>query len=419
MNRPDVIIVGGGLAGLACALEVESRGGTPLILEGDDRPGGRVRTDEVQGFRLDRGFQVYLDSYPAGRALLDYEALDLRRFTPGALVQTSSGLTRIADPWRQPSTAMQTLASPVGSLSDKLKVAGLRSRVRGGDPAELLEGPDRSTLQDLREQGFSSGFIDAFFRPFYGGVFLDRSLETSSRLFRYTFRMFAEGGAGVPALGMEEIPRQMAARLSPGVLRTHSRVQSIQGSAVTLESGERLEGDSVVVAADPTGAARLLGTPPPPMRASLCLYFSADEPPVAEATLVLNGTDEGPVNNLAVMSQVSSGYAPAGRELIAVVVVPEPNRQQGQNEPGAMEAQVRRQLEAWFGSKVRDWDFLRSYWIPESLPAQGAGSLTPASRTARRSDGIILAGDHMETASIQGALQSGRIAAQLALEGGS
>jgi phytoene dehydrogenase-like protein len=201
-----VLVVGAGLAGLCCAERLADHGLAPLVLEAAEDVGGRVRTDEVEGCLLDRGFQVLLTAYPTAREVLDYQALHLQPFEPGALVRCGGRFHRVADPWRRPFAALQGVFGPIGSLSDKLRVAALRRRVLQGAVRDLFERPERTTMAALREAGFSTAMIDRFFRPFLGGVFLDTKLETSSRMFEFVFRMFASGDVAIPARGMQAIP---------------------------------------------------------------------------------------------------------------------------------------------------------------------------------------------------------------------
>lgn len=411
MPQQDVIIVGGGLAGLACALELEGRGAYPLLLEASDGVGGRVRTDEHEGFLLDRGFQVLLEAYPECRRVLDYGALDLHSFYPGAEIWTGGEFTRFADPYRRPRDAMATLASPLGSFSDKLKVTTLRKEVLAGDAAGLLEGPDRTIREDLEAFGFSTDMIRRFFRPFFGGVLLNPDLSDSSRIFRYIFRIFSEGDIAVPRRGMGEIPRQMAGRLAGTTVRLNARVSSVGKGGVTLESGEEVRGEAVVVATEGPEAARLLDDiPEPASKGTTCLYFEIPEPPVTGPILVLDGTDAGPVNNLAVLSEVSPDYAPPGRHLLSascfgVSDLPD----------DALCRAVREQMVGWFGDSVREWRHLRTYRIPHAQPTQAPGVLDPPERDVRLAQGIFVCGDHRETASLQGALHSGRRAAAAVL----
>ncbi|MFO8173817.1 MAG: NAD(P)/FAD-dependent oxidoreductase [Longimicrobiales bacterium] len=408
MPEHDVLIVGGGLAGLACGLELHAGGARPLILEAGDGVGGRVRTDVQDGFRMDRGFQVLLEAYPECRRILDYEALELKAFYPGATIWTGKDFTRFSDPYRRPQDVMATLASPLGSFSDKLRVTRLRKEVRQGPPRDLLAGPDVTTKEDLEAMGFSSGMIQGFFRPFFGGVLLSPDLSDSSRIFRYIFRMFSEGDISVPARGMGEIPLQMADRLPEASIRLHARVDSVTPGGVRLDSGEEIQADVLVLATEGPEAARLFpGIRVPGSKGATCLYFQAPEPPLEGPILVLDGSGSGPVNNLAVMSQISADYAPPGQNLVAVGCIGLPS-----GSPEETEAAVRRQLKDWFGGAVEEWRLLRSYRIPHAQPGQPPGVLEPAERPVRLGPGRFVCGDHRETASLQGAIHSGRRAAR-------
>ena len=193
-DTTDAVIVGAGLAGLACGCELAQRGLSCVLLEASDGVGGRARTDQVDGFLLDRGFQVLLTDYPEAKRLLDYPALQLQSFEPGALVRINGKFHRVSDPWRRPSEAMSTLMAPIGSVSDKLDLGKLRAKL-SGDSQEDPQAGQISTMQYLRDFGFSSAMIDSFFRPFLGGIFLERELLTSSRMFEFVFRMFSSGEA--------------------------------------------------------------------------------------------------------------------------------------------------------------------------------------------------------------------------------
>ncbi len=319
---PDVIVVGAGLAGLCCARELHAAGLEVLVLERGDAPGGRVRTDEVDGFLLDRGFQVLLTAYPEARRALDYERLGLRPFENGALIRRDGGFARIADPFRHPLQALRGLRDAPGSLPDKLRVARLRRRLSRFSLNELLTAPQVTTAEALRREGFSSDLVDAFFRPFLGGVFLDPSLETSSRLFAFVFKLFSEGEAALPAAGMQAIPRQLAEGLPAGDLRFGATVESAAPGEVVLAGGERLTAPAVVVAADGPEAARLTGAvEAPAARAVTTLHYAAERSPVGEPVLVLNGEGRGPVNDLCVPSDVAPSYAPPGAALVSATVL--------------------------------------------------------------------------------------------------
>jgi phytoene dehydrogenase-like protein len=406
-SEARVVIIGAGMAGLCCALELQSKGIPSVVLDAAGAPGGRVRTDKVEGFLLDRGFQVLLTAYPEARRVLDYKALGLRSFLPGALVRTGGRFHLVADPFRRPWSAVSSLRARVGSLQDKLLIARLRSHVLKGSPEEIWTRPETSTAEALRGFGFSERMIDSFFRPFFGGIFLETELASSSRLFEFVFRMFSVGRAALPSGGMGAISAQLTGRLAPGTLRLNAKVASVGDGEVVLERGERLRAAAVVVATDSTEAARLLPElHPPGWHGTACLYYAADKDPVGKPVLVLNGEGSGPIDNLCVPSTVAPSYAPAaGKALVSVSVT-------GAGEAGEreLETEVCKHLSDWFGPQVSDWKHLRTYRIPRALPARR--SLEPAALPVRRRPGLYICGDHRETPSLQGAMASGRRAAE-------
>lgn len=380
-----VLIVGAGLAGLACGRYLTQQGVDCSLVEASDDVGGRVRTDLLEGFQLDRGFQVLLTAYPEAQAVLDYPALQLMPFEPGALVQLNGMRQPLSDPFRRPSQAMATLFSSVGKFWDKLRVARMRYRALQGSSS------DAPTLRYLEEQGFSPQFIEQFFRPFFAGIFLERELRTSSRMAEFVFRMMALGDTSLPSQGMGAISRQLA---SGSNIRLQTKVIAISPKSVTLESGEQLTASAVVIATDGPAAAGFANVPAMASRSVSCLYFAADHPPLEEAILVLNGEGRGPVNNFCVVSAVAKSYAPPGAALMAATVL-------GANPD---EAEVREQMASWFGPATRKWRLLRTYRIAHAQPEPRA--FPP---------GWHVCGDHLEQASIDGALVSGRLAAEKVL----
>ncbi len=407
----EVVIVGAGLSGLCCARRLHERGVRFRILEASDSVGGRIRTDLVDGFRLDRGFQVFLTSYPEASRVLDYESLKLNSFLPGALVRYGGRFHHLTDPWRRPYAAVGSLFSPIGSFFDKLRVASLRARTLKGTIEERFRDPETTTLAALRHSGFSTSMIDRFFRPFLGGVFLEPELRTSRRMFEFVFRMFSLGQACLPEAGMEEIPRQIAARLPPGSICLDTRVAKIQSTTLTVDTGAELTSNAIVVAVDGPAAGRLLGDSIATHGLGVtCLYFSAPHAPVDSPILVLNGEGGGPINNLCVPTVVSPTYGPSDQSLVSVTVLGIPEDQ------ARLRLEVLAQLENWFGTAVRDWRHLRSYAIPYALPRQDPPALAEPERPVRWQRGLYVCGDHRDNASIEGAMVSGRRAADAILE---
>ncbi len=403
----DVVVVGAGLAGLCLARHLQRAGRTVTVVEASDGVGGRVRSDRVDGFTLDRGFQVLLTAYPEARRQLDLPALALQPFDPGAEVRIGSRFHVVGDPMRQPSTLLSTGLAPIGSPLDKVRLLALRRRVRRTDPARLLRGTDESTLAHLQAAGFSPRMIDRFFRPLFGGIQLDPSLSSSSRMFDVIFRMLSDGDSAVPAAGMGAISAQIAADLAPGTVRLNTSAAAVEtnvdGRAVRLTSGEAVAGRAVVVATEGPAAARLLGLPAVGSKQVACVYFDAPIAPTTRKYVVLDGCDTGPVRNVAVMSNVAPSYAPTGRHLIAAAI---PLPADGID----LESAARQQLRGWWGEQVDSWRHLRTYRIAHGQPDQSP-PFHPRQRVALE-DGLFVCGDHRDTASIQGALFSGRRCAE-------
>jgi phytoene dehydrogenase-like protein len=403
--KDRVLIVGGGLAGLSCGLELSKRGVPFQIFEAAATPGGRVRTDEFEGFLLDHGFQVYLTAYPEGLDTLDYASLDFRAFQPGAIVRAGGRFQKFADPWRNRSQLLTAIGSRVGTLSDKLRLYRLRQRLLSKPIDSILAEENRTTMSYLREAGFSRRIIDGFFRPFLGGIMLDNSLHPSSRMFEFVFKMMAEGDTVVPAKGMQRIPEQIAARLPAGSIRCGAKVTAATPSSVSLASGERVDGAAVVIACEGPEACRLdRAIPMRRWRSVRCIYYEAPEPPVEGAWLVLNGNNQWPVNNLAVMSEVSRDYAPEGKALVSISALGKPTQSDEE-----VQIAVKSQLERWFGKVVRSWRRLKSYAIHHAQP--DSPGLPAAEIPTRVSSGMFVAGDHLSMPSIHFAMLSGRLTA--------
>jgi phytoene dehydrogenase-like protein len=403
----QVLIIGAGLAGLCCARVLHQAHIPFMILEASDGVGGRVRTDQVEGFLLDRGFQVLQTAYPEAQRVLDYSALKLKPFYPGALVYFDGRLHRVGDPRRMPRHLFSTIFSPIGTVTDKLRVARLRWQVSQGSVEDLFRRPESSTIAALKAQGFSESMIERFFRPFFSGVFFDRKLASSSRMFEFVFRMLAEGDTALPAGGIGAIPAQLADSLPAGSIRTCSPVAKVEEGNVVLASGEEIPARAVVLATDGSETARLLGEANAFSTVdSSCLYFAASKPPITEPILVLDGENEGPVTNLAVDSNVAPSYAPPGASLIQATVVGNPEITDLD-----LEAKSRAQLTRWFGPEVSDWRLLRMYRIKKALPDQIPPTPDPLSQPVRVNPWLFVCGEYQSLSSIHWAMVSGRRAA--------
>lgn len=404
-DRAEVVVVGAGLAGLAAARRLTEAGHETVVLEASDGVGGRVRTDVVDGHRLDRGFQVMLTGYPEFQVSFDIGALDMRTFAPGAMVWDGRRLSTVSDPFRRPSAALASAVAPVGSLGDKLRVVRQRLRLQRSDPRQLLRGDDVPTIDALRSDGFSDRMIERFFVPLVGGIQLDPSLATSRRMFDVIQRTLIVGDVGVPNLGMGEVSRQLASRLRGGSVHLRTPVRAAGSGQVTTESGHTIRADRVVVATDGPAASELLGLPTVESNPATCVWFAADRPPIAKPFIVLDASEAQPLN-IAVMTNVAPGYSGDGSAIVACAVP-------GVYDPGA-EAAVRARAVAIWGDEVAGWRHLRTDAIAHGQPRQ-VPPFAPKQRVAL-GDGMFVCGDHRDTASIQGAMFSGRRCAEAVLD---
>ncbi|MGI9472949.1 MAG: NAD(P)/FAD-dependent oxidoreductase [Rubripirellula sp.] len=413
--QQDVIIVGGGLAGLSCGVLLAEAGKSVRILEATDKVGGRVRSDVIDGFTLDVGFQVLLTAYPACRQLLNYDALRLRPFDPGALIRQSGQFTTLADPWRRPSRAIATAFNPVGTLGDKLRIAKLRKVCCSGPLDELYQRPAKPTEQYLRDFGFTDRIIDQFFRPFLGGVFLDESLAVSSRMLEFVFRMFSSGDVSVPADGMGAIPRQLAERMPRGSISLQSSVIALDRNQVTLADGTTLLARHIVIATESNGASRLLARPEisTEWNQASTFYYASPRLPEKGKSLILCGDETGPVQTATILSNVAPEYAPSDQTLISVSHASSAEKQRDLDQ---LDQETRDQLRSWFGDIVSDWRLLQSYQVCFGVPQTQLDPVVQAVRVDCDHPTFVC-GDHRETPSIQGAMQSGIRVAESILQG--
>ncbi|MFZ3492994.1 NAD(P)/FAD-dependent oxidoreductase [Streptomyces sp. 5.8] len=401
-NGRDVIVVGAGAAGLACAADLLAGGLRVGLLEASDAVGGRMRTDRSSGFVTDRGFQVLNTAYPQVKRRLALRPLRLRPFTPGVLVHTGGGrLLRFTDPTRRPRESRDLLPGRLATARDLAALGILTAQDTLLPPRLLRARPDRTTLTALAEAGISDGLVETFFRPFLSGVFLEDGLETSSRFFHLIWRSMVRGTLCLPADGIGAVPAQLAGLLPPGVLSFETPVSRLTGDGVTLADGTEHRARAVVVATNPAAAVRLLpGLSVPAGRTVTTLYHAADRSPLREPTLLVD--TERRFLNTCVLSEVHPGYAPDGRALVATSVLGAPDPTE--------EAVVRAALADAYGADTDTWQLVSRHTVRDALPAMAPP--LPLIRTTRFGPRRYVCGDHRATGSLQGALASGSRAAR-------
>lgn len=417
----NILIIGAGLAGLTCARMLHRAGHNVTVVEASDGVGGRVRSDKVEGFILDRGFQVLFDAYPAVRRQFDLERLKLRYFDPGAIICGNGMRQLLTDPLRDPGGAIGALLATVVTPLDKLLTLALAFELRSKTIDETLAGQDMPTRMFLESRGFSEQMINNFFRPFYGGIFLDRSLETSAKCFKYDFKMLSDGGTCVPAEGMGSMSAHLAEELcAAGRVRTGARVVALlsegaQVNGARLEGGEELVADAVVLAVPAPEAARLSGLHLPLGQVgTVTLYWAGDEQLYRGRKLLLNADPEAFVNNAQLVSNVAPEYAPPGRHLLSATLLGVPALSDEDLFVRALadlrlmfdgDEQALRVLEGYRP--------LRLYRIPYAQFSQPPGlhPNLPSNRTRR--PGLYFAAEFTEASSINAAITSGEKCAEL------
>lgn len=395
----DVIVIGAGLAGLRAARVLTAAGRSVVILEAAERIGGRVATDEVDGFLLDRGFQLLNPAYSELREAVDLYALDVQSFQRGVAVRDGVDLTVLADPLRHPLVAVRSAGSRYLRPSELGAALGW---LRGADS----RADDRTLAASFDRAGFT-GALREVADQFLAGVLAERTGQTSAAFVRSLVGWFLRGTPGLPADGMRALPRLLAQGLD---VRLNSSVASIartpDGVQVSVADGSELSARTVVVAVDPATLGTLTSLPSTPMRGLATWWFATPVAPTALPILFVDAAGRGPVVNTAVVSNVAAGYAPAGHHLVQCSVVLD----------GSLpaEAELRAHAGAIYDSPTDDWRLLHVHEVPHSLPVMSPGMPRPPIDLG---GGVFVAGDHVEGASIQGALLSGRRTAEAVLAG--
>jgi phytoene dehydrogenase-like protein len=406
----DVIVIGAGIAGLTAAKILTAAGKNVLVIEAADAIGGRVRTDQVYGFLLDRGFQVFLTAYPESKLLLDYKRLDLRTFSPGATILQNSSLYAIGDPFREPFMLLKTLFSPVGSFADKIKLLVLKLRLWATSVEAIFVKEETTTANYLQKLGFSKKFIAQFFRPFFAGIYLEDNLTTSSRMFEFLFKMFGQGYAAVPAKGMGMISQQLAETLTENDLILNEQVTKIEGNNVYSKSGKVYTAKNIIVATNAVQAANLVQKPVNTVhKSALTLYFSANAKTAKTKRIALNAVENTIINNIAFMDHVAADYAPKGKSLIAVSL-----KASVAHNTNNLEQKVLAEAVNWYPEAV-DWQHLKTYKIDYALPNDVAVKNDASKKEFMLNGNCFICGDHLLNGSINAAMKTGRLAAEAIL----
>jgi protoporphyrinogen oxidase len=405
-NDSVIYIIGAGISGLIAAYELERAGFSPIILESTDRVGGRVRTDEFKGFLLDRGFQVLLTAYPEAQRYLDYGALNLKLFKPGAIILKPGNSFPIHDPLRNPLKLFNMVFSSVGTLLDKIKIFSLTKSLEKKSVEDIFAEPSQTTYRFLKDYGFSDQIMDNFFKPFFRGIFLENELDTSSRMFKFVFKMFSLGHAAVPEKGMQQIAEQLKSKLTKSQLVLNSPVKKIEGTTLTLSSGGEIQADRVIVATRPDRLIPQMSGQFKPWRKVINIYYSISHSFIAQPMIGLVTDQHFLINNLVFMTDVSKAYSQNERALLSVSITKPVENQD------KLEKLVAIELEALTGIKTEYFEHIKTYVIEQALPQVEDLSDNLSPTHTKAIDGVFLAGDYLLNGSINAAMTAGRKAAE-------
>jgi protoporphyrinogen oxidase len=370
--------------------------------------GGRVKTDVVKGFQLDHGFQVLLTSYPEAQKHLDFEALELQKILPGASVFFNKKQNIIGDPLKAISFLLPTLFSRIGSFSDKLRILQLNRALKRKTLSDIFSDSEKSTFSYLQDYGFSNEIVRDFFMPFFGGIFLETKLETSSRMFEFVYKMFGDGEAALPKAGMAAIPKQLHEKLQNTDFMFNTHVASIEEGEITLEDKTKLKTLATIVATDARGLVVSEKHKSMVWKSCQTLYFETDHRVIRTALIGLIPQQGTLINNIFYHTSLKTKSSPSN-ELLSVTVI---DRHQLSDE--MLISRVKDELEEHCG--IVSPEFMKMYSIPQALPNLQDLKYAMHPSESNLTPGIFLAGDTLLNGSLNAAMISGESAALAAIE---
>ena len=404
MKNP--IIIGAGVAGLVAAIELEKAGYTPTILEATDRVGGRVKSDDLNDFPADHGFHVLLTEYPEAQHYLDYEKLDLINFLPGSVIFKNGKMEKIGDPMRDVSFLWPTTFADVGSVNDKRLILQLSLALKKKSIEEIFAEPEVTTLAYLKDYGFSDEMIGDFFQPFFAGIYLEEDLVTSSRMFEFVYKMFGNGFAAIPRKGMQAIPDQLANQLTRTTIRFKSIVNRIEDHQVYLESGEVLMAEQIIIATDPSPFFIKKDLKPTQWKSCYNLYFQTAKSVLEDPIIGLLPGKETMVNNFHYLDDLYGSRDEENTAILSVTVVKDHDLSAAD-----MVQQVKTELAAH--CKIEAGELLKIFHIKKALPQVTDLKYKSSVDMISPYDGIYFCGDYLANSSLNAAMASGRVVAEL------
>ena len=402
-KSPSIHIIGGGISGLIAARVLEEHGLSATIIEATDRLGGRVKTDVVDGYNLDHGFQVLLTAYPAAKKYLDFDALALQEFLPGSAIFKNGKQKIIGDPLRNLSLLIPTLVSGIGTVNDKLKILALNRRLKKKSIQNIFAEKEQTTISYLENIGFSEAIITDFFIPFFSGIFLENKLETSSRMFEFVYKMFGEGNAALPKDGIQAIPKQLFEKLKNTTCVFNTKVKSVENGSIILESGEIIKSNFTIIATQASGLVSNLKNQATLWKSCDTLYFEVTKREIRKPLIGLIAAPNALINNIFYHTSLQTS-ATATKELLSVTVIDRQNLTNKQ-----LVAEVQKELKEL--CNIDSCTFIKQYNIPMALPKLQDIEYEMLPSETRLTEAIFLAGDTQLNGSLNAAMIAGERAA--------
>ena len=402
-KSPSIHIIGGGISGLIAARVLEEHGLSATIIEATDRLGGRVKTDVVDGYNLDHGFQVLLTAYPAAKKYLDFDALALQEFLPGSAIFKNGKQKIIGDPLRNLSLLLPTLVSEIGTVNDKLKILALNRRLKKKSIQNIFAEKEQTTLAYLENIGFSETIITDFFIPFFSGIFLENKLDTSSRMFEFVYKMFGEGNAALPKDGIQAIPKQLFEKLKNTTCVFNTKVKSVENGSIILESGEIIKSNFTIIATQASGLVSNLKNQATLWKSCDTLYFEVTKREIRKPLIGLIAAPNALINNIFYHTSLQTS-ATATKELLSVTVIDRQNLTNKQ-----LVTEVQKELKEL--CNIDSCTFIKQYNIPMALPKLQDIEYEMLPSETRLTETIFLAGDTQLNGSLNAAMIAGERAA--------
>jgi protoporphyrinogen oxidase len=404
----NIYIIGAGISGLIAALELEKHGYHPTIIEASDSVGGRVKTDVIEGYQLDYGFQVLLTSYPAAQKYLNYEELELQKFLPGAVIFENKSTAILGDGFRSFDLLFSTLTTNKVTFRDKLKILRLNRILKSKRLEDIFSEEETTTLQYLKNFGFSQKAIRNFFTPFLSGIFLETTLTTSSRMFEFVYKMFGTGYAALPKAGIGAIPNQLKSKLKSTTFLFNTKVASVEKDSIKLSNGDVLESNMTIIATDSSSLLSNRKSTKQEWKSCQTLYFETEKRTITKPLIGLIANEFSLINNIFFTTSIANSST-SKKELLSVTIVRDHNLHET-----LLVKEVIKELKEICGIDVIK--FLKMYDIPKALPKLESLKYAPTKETIEVNDSIILAGDQLCNGSLNAAMLSGELAAKVALE---